>query len=240
MVEMSLKVDRNSFDYEGLTQTQWALKQAYLMGYRFDFNTQELALISGKRRDGRRVLSKFRYPTFSISVSGCSFTVFVHRLAMYQVYGDILFEQGMVVRHLNDVPTDLRFENLAIGTSSDNILDIPPEKRKMKNIFKRTGKTPHNKTTSNEVAESVLNEYLPHLKLRLAMGMQQARRNFLKDLRIKYDLSKVVIESIVCGKSFNKLYIEKCLQYGLEPKRFRCDGSIRERDYELEILKKVL
>ena len=85
MVEMSLKVDRNTFDYEGLTQTQWALKQAYLMGYRFDFNTQELELIS-----------------------------------------------------------------------------------------------------------------------------------------------------------FNKLYIEKCLQYGLEPKRFRCDGSIRERDYELEILKKVL
>lgn len=46
---MSLKVDRNAFDYEGLTQTQWALKQAYLMGYRFDFNTQELVLISGKR-----------------------------------------------------------------------------------------------------------------------------------------------------------------------------------------------
>ena len=214
MVERNLKVDRKSFDYKGLTQTQWALKQAYLIGYRFDFNTQELVLISGKRRDGRRVLSKFTYPTFSVKLSGCNFTVFVHRLAMYQVYGDILFEQGVVVRHLNDIPTDLRFENLAVGTSSDNILDIPPEKRKMKNIFKRTGKTPHNKTTSNEVAESVLDEYLPHLKLRLSMGKQQARRNFLKDLRVKYDLSKVVIESIVCGKSFNKLYIENAYSTG--------------------------
>lgn len=45
----------------------------------------------------------------------------VHRLVAEAFIGPIL--EGMVVRHLNDVPTDNRLENLAIGTQSENILD---------------------------------------------------------------------------------------------------------------------
>lgn len=49
----------------------------------------------------------------------------VHQLQAYQKYGDLLFNDGIVVRHLNGVPTDNSWDNICIGTHSDNMLDKP-------------------------------------------------------------------------------------------------------------------
>lgn len=46
----------------------------------------------------------------------------VHRLVASAFIGEI--PEGMVVRHLNDVPTDNRVENLAIGTQAENMQDM--------------------------------------------------------------------------------------------------------------------
>lgn len=54
----------------------------------------------------------------------------VHRLQAFQKYGDNLYEPGIVVRHLNGNPLDNSFDNIAIGTLSENRLDIPAEIRK--------------------------------------------------------------------------------------------------------------
>lgn len=53
-----------------------------------------------------------------------------HRLQAYQKYGYKLFEDGIVVRHLNGNPLDNSWHNIAIGTSKDNSMDRPKEKRK--------------------------------------------------------------------------------------------------------------
>lgn len=45
----------------------------------------------------------------------------IHRLAYEAIIGPI--PEGLVVRHLNDIPSDNRIENLALGTQSDNMLD---------------------------------------------------------------------------------------------------------------------
>lgn len=45
----------------------------------------------------------------------------VHRLVYESIIGPI--PEGMVVRHLNDKPSDNRIENLAIGTQKDNMQD---------------------------------------------------------------------------------------------------------------------
>ena len=53
-----------------------------------------------------------------------------HRLQAYQKYGDKLFKDGIVVRHLNSNPLDNSFNNISIGTQKDNYRDIPKENKK--------------------------------------------------------------------------------------------------------------
>lgn len=52
-----------------------------------------------------------------------------HRIQAYQKYGNKLYEDGIVVRHLNGNPLDNSFNNIAIGTYRDNTMDIPKEIR---------------------------------------------------------------------------------------------------------------
>lgn len=56
-------------------------------------------------------------------------TVFVHHLAALQRFGERALAPGILVRHLNDNKLDHSVINIAIGTSLDNRLDIPREKR---------------------------------------------------------------------------------------------------------------
>ncbi|MBU5250529.1 HNH endonuclease [Lysinibacillus capsici] len=57
---------------------------------------------------------------YSISL-GRKYQKLVHRLVYESIVGKI--PEGMVVRHLNDKPSDNRVENLAIGTQKDNVQD---------------------------------------------------------------------------------------------------------------------
>lgn len=56
-------------------------------------------------------------------------TIPVHRIQAYQIYGDRIFEPGIVVRHLNSNRLDNKNVNIAIGTPRQNSLDMPKEKR---------------------------------------------------------------------------------------------------------------
>jgi len=70
------------------------------------------------------------YKSFNIRVNGSNPTrSFVHRLQAFQKFGDVIFKKDMVIRHLNGNSLDNSFENIGIGTLSDNMLDIPKEKR---------------------------------------------------------------------------------------------------------------
>lgn len=52
-----------------------------------------------------------------------------HRLQAYQKYGDKIFEDGIVVRHLDGDRLNNSYKNILIGTPSDNQMDIPKETR---------------------------------------------------------------------------------------------------------------
>lgn len=85
-------------------------------------------------KDGKQISigkSKKGYFSFNIRLEkGVNPTrSFVHRLQAYQKFGDKIFEAGIVVRHLNGESTDNSYENIGIGTYSDNSLDVPKEKR---------------------------------------------------------------------------------------------------------------
>ena len=61
-------------------------------------------------------------------------SVMVHRLQAYQKYGDRIFEKGIQVRHLDNDCKNNNWDNIGIGTQSENMMDIPPEKRKERGV----------------------------------------------------------------------------------------------------------
>lgn len=66
-----------------------------------------------------------RYPKINFKHAGRKYYVSMHRLAAYCFYGDRLFSEGILVRHLNGDKSDLRNENIVLGTQVDNMADIP-------------------------------------------------------------------------------------------------------------------
>lgn len=60
-----------------------------------------------------------------------SIPVKIARLQAYQKYGDKIYESGMVIRHLDGNSTNDSYDNIKIGTYSENNLDIPPKQRQL-------------------------------------------------------------------------------------------------------------
>ncbi|HNC58641.1 MAG TPA: HNH endonuclease signature motif containing protein [Leptospiraceae bacterium] len=69
--------------------------------------------------------------SFSIMIKGKKKNrpVRVHRFQAYVKYGDAIFEDGIQVRHLNGNKSDNTWDNLELGTQSQNAADIPKEER---------------------------------------------------------------------------------------------------------------
>lgn len=114
-----------------MTQNRRAIELAYDKGYRV---TDDGVLLGLKGKPLRvKAYGNQRYPVFS--VNGVPFTksrvksVRVHQFAAYCFYGSAMFKDGIIVRHLNDDPSDFRKENIALGTDKDNKADIPLRKR---------------------------------------------------------------------------------------------------------------
>ena len=97
---------------------------AYNRGFRV---TKEGICISSK---GNKVgsINQYNYYTFELKDIK-RFTISIHRLQAYQKFGNKIYEPNMVVRHLNGNSLDNSWDNIEIGTQSDNWLDVPKEKR---------------------------------------------------------------------------------------------------------------
>ena len=65
----------------------------------------------------------------SIRLSKKRIIIHCHRLQAYQKFGDKMFEEGIVVRHLDGNSLNNCWDNIAIGTSSDNSMDRPEDDR---------------------------------------------------------------------------------------------------------------
>lgn len=85
------------------------------------------------------------YITTSIRVGGKRKDLKAHRLQAYQKYGEALYEEGVVTRHLNSNSEDNSWENILIGTQSDNMMDIPEQIRVKKALHATSFVRKHNK-----------------------------------------------------------------------------------------------
>lgn len=69
------------------------------------------------------------YMYFSFRIEGKIVKVYFHRYQAYTKFGDRLYEDGLVVRHLDGNFLNNSSSNIELGTTSDNMMDIPKEKR---------------------------------------------------------------------------------------------------------------
>lgn len=70
------------------------------------------------------------YKKFGIRIKKTnSATIFFHRLQGYQKFGQKIFEDNIEVRHLDGDKLNNEWDNIRIGTHSDNLMDMDEEIR---------------------------------------------------------------------------------------------------------------
>ncbi len=60
--------------------------------------------------------------------------VTVHRLQAYTKFGDLIFQKGIQVRHLNNDKQDNSWENISIGSPRQNAFDTPADVRQQRSM----------------------------------------------------------------------------------------------------------
>ena len=121
-----------------MNKSNIAIKQAYEKGYRAKedgtiYNPKGKRV--GCKLDGRNV--------FSCHSEAWVSPIRCNRFIAYQLWGDEVFKEGIVVRHLNDIKDDDRFENLALGTQADNAADKKRNGRVIRRYTNKERKTIH-------------------------------------------------------------------------------------------------
>lgn len=171
------------------------LVTAYEKGYRISeegvFTGPKGNLIEVKRR------SNHKYPQALMNMDGKRHNMLMHRFAAYCFYGDELFAQDIVVRHLNANVLDVSKENIALGTYSDNEHDKPKETR-IKNA--------RNAVLSREDTRRMTMRKLSYdqaysIKVRLKNGENGAA------IAREYNVSKETIYQIKHGETYTDVAI---------------------------------
>lgn len=108
-----------------------AIRTAFERGYRVDARGRVVSPFGQVRSCyvKRTSDSGYAHCTFNIRIGQKVYPVPFARLAAYQKFGERALGSSMVVRHCNDRSLDNRPANLAIGTRSQNALDVPKAKR---------------------------------------------------------------------------------------------------------------
>ena len=76
-----------------------------------------------------RIDKRRGYYLFSISVNSKTKTINVHKFIGFEKFGRVIFEDHIVVRHLDGDPLNNKWDNIDYGTQSDNMMDKPKSLR---------------------------------------------------------------------------------------------------------------
>jgi hypothetical protein len=121
---------------------------------------------------------------FSVSCDKYIRFVYVHRLQAYQSFGNKIFDVNITVRHLDGDSLNNSEDNIAIGSQSDNMMDILPSNR-IKHALKAA-----------KIQRKLLEEEVKQLRLDRAGGMKY------DELIEKYGISKSTVSYIINNKTY--------------------------------------
>lgn len=115
-----------------MNKSQRVIVEAAKKGYRVTKNGRVVSsrgtirkLYVHKRKPGSGGRTRPSYYKFSVNVKGSknSVSIEVHKLAAYQKFGEISFEKGVQVRHMNNDSLDNSLSNIQLGNQSQNSRD---------------------------------------------------------------------------------------------------------------------
>lgn len=96
-----------------------ANQRGYFVDKNGTFKTPNDTIIKTKDKQG--------YVKTSIQIRGKNKHLYAHRLQAYQMYGEKIYEEGIVCRHLDNDKNNNSVKNICLGSSKENFLDIPRE-----------------------------------------------------------------------------------------------------------------
>jgi hypothetical protein len=101
------------------------IKHAFDKGFNID-KEGNVTGIKGNRLKGSNDRG---YIQFSMRINDKRVNIFAHRLQAYKKFGEDMFKDGIVVRHLDGNSVNNSWDNITIGTHSENMLDMPKDVR---------------------------------------------------------------------------------------------------------------
>lgn len=180
-----------------------ALPLALERGYRIDPDTGEVFWLNGERLSTKRAEGQ-QYPTVRFYVLGLSrpdYSVPVHKAVAYVIWGWAAFAPDIEVRHLDGNTENNTRQNLALGTSSRNQFDKPPEIRAAAAKAARAAQPleSFNAILTEEKAAAILADCNEN---RVPSG--RVRRGVAKRLAAKHGVSVSTISLIGKGKTWKR------------------------------------
>ena len=98
--------------------------------WRLGYSVDENGIVYKPNGEVQRTYINQGYEWFALRVKEKVLKFAVHRLQAYRLYGSKMFDEGIEVRHLDGSRANNKAANIAIGTHSENMMDIPEAKRK--------------------------------------------------------------------------------------------------------------
>ena len=173
------------------------IRRAYEKGYHV---TEDGTLISSVgNKLPLKIRSNHTYPQIVVNIDGKRYNIAVHRLAAYCYYGEQLFEEGIVVRHLSDDLLDVSKNNLALGTYSDNERDKPAYVRSTVGKIANSARKETRRLTMRKFDDDQVRQ----IKIRLRDGDR------VPDIARDYGVDNSVIRQIRIGHSYKDINIEE-------------------------------
>jgi hypothetical protein len=117
-----------------ISKNKQAVKIAFDKGYRIRDN-EVYSHKGNKLKPQLKKCNSGNYKSFKLYVDKLLNTrttsVMYHHLLAYEKYGDIFFSPNIHVRHLNGLSTDNSWNNIELGTPSQNMMDKDPLTRRI-------------------------------------------------------------------------------------------------------------
>lgn len=98
---------------------------AFNLGYR----SKNGEVYSPYRKAPLKLNEQNGYLRFCIRYKDRVVPIYVHKLTAYQKYGQYIFDSGVEIRHRDGNSLNNSEDNILTGSHSDNIMDIPKNKR---------------------------------------------------------------------------------------------------------------
>lgn len=106
-----------------LSKSNIALLSAFNKGYDID---KQGNIINSNGKPIKQCSKTNDYKSFSFRIDYKIKKIYIHRFQAYKKFGDEIFQEGVEVRHLDGNKENNSFDNIEIGTKSQNMMDMSP------------------------------------------------------------------------------------------------------------------